>query len=67
MKLGLSLDWVSGITDTKLNTLFFQCRRAHLLYALKEKQTTDPEAILHKRAEFLHKNMQGAILKIEST
>ena len=66
MKLGLHLDWVGGISDAQLNTLFFQCRRAHLLHLLKEQQMSDSQEIAHKRAEFLHKNMQGAVLKIEA-
>lgn len=66
MKLGLHLDWIGGITDSKLNTLFFQCRRAHLLHTLGEPELGEPQEISHKRAEFLHKNMQGVILKIEA-
>jgi len=66
MKLGLNLDWIEGITEDKLNTLYFQCRRAHLLHLLNEQQTVDPQEIARKRAEFLHKNMQGTALKIEA-
>lgn len=66
LKLALHLDWVAGITDAKLNTLFFQCRRAHLLHLLNEPHLTDLQEIAHKRAEFLHKNMQGVSLKIET-
>jgi protein arginine kinase len=66
MKLALHLDWISGITDAMLNTLFFQCRRAHLLHLLNEQQMTDSSEIARKRAEFLHKNMQGVALKIEA-
>jgi protein arginine kinase len=66
MKLGLNLDWIEGISDAKLNTLFFQCRRAHLLHLLNEQQIVDPQEVARKRAEFLHKNMQGTILKIEA-
>jgi protein arginine kinase len=65
MKLGLYLDWIEGITDAKLNTLFFQCRRAHLLHLLNEQQMSDSQEIARKRAEFLHKNMQGVVIKIE--
>jgi protein arginine kinase len=65
LKLGLHLDWVEGINDIKLNSLFFQCRRAHLLHQLKETQLVDPQEIARKRAEFLHKNMQGVSLKFE--
>ena len=67
MKLGFHLDWVGGITDAKLNSLFFQCRRAHLLHTLGGPQVTDPQEIARKRAEFLHKNMQGVVLKTETT
>lgn len=66
IKLGLHLDWVGGITDAKLNTLFFQCRRAHLLHLLNETQLVDPQEVARKRAELLHKNMQGVILKFET-
>lgn len=66
IKLGLHLDWIEGISDAKLNTLFFQCRRAHLLHLLNEEQMSDSQEIARKRAEFLHKNMQGVILKIEA-
>ncbi len=67
MKLGLNLDWISGITDAKLNALFFQCRRAHLLHALLDPNLTDAQEIAHKRAEYLHKNMEGIRLKIEAS
>jgi protein-arginine kinase len=66
MKLGLHLDWISGITDAKLNTLFFQCRRGHLLHTLNQTQLTDPGEVARKRAEYLHQNMQGVTLKIET-
>ncbi len=66
IKLGLHLNWVGGITDTKLNTLFFQCRRGHLLHILKDPQTSDPQEVARKRAEYLHKNMQGVTLKFET-
>lgn len=66
MRLGLYLDWIEGITAARLNTLFFQCRRAHLLHILNEQQITDSQEIARKRAEFLHKNMQGTVLKIEA-
>ncbi|MBS0604934.1 MAG: protein arginine kinase [Verrucomicrobia bacterium] len=65
MKLGLHLDWIGGITDAKLNSLFFQCRRGHLLHTIGELQVSDLQEIAHKRADYLHKNMQGVVLKIE--
>jgi protein arginine kinase len=66
VKLGLQMDWIGGITESKINTLFFKCRRAHLLHTLGEKGVADSKELSHKRAEFLHKNMQGSILKIEA-
>lgn len=67
MKLALQLKWIEGISESQLDTLFFRCRRAHLLYHLQHTQLTDPQEIAHKRAEFLHKNMQGVTLKLESS
>lgn len=62
IKLGLDLGWISGITSQALNTLFFKCRRAHLAHLLNEK-TLDPQDMPHKRAEFIHKALQGIALK----
>jgi len=62
IKLGLDLGWISGITSQALNTLFFKCRRAHLAHLLNEK-TLDPQDMPHKRAEFIHKALQGMTLK----
>jgi protein arginine kinase len=62
IKLGLDLGWISGITSQALNTLFFKCRRAHLAHLLNEK-TLDPQDMPHKRAEFIHKALQGISLK----
>lgn len=66
LKLGLHLDWIEGINDAKLNTLFFQSRRAHLLHSIGETHLTDPQDVARKRAEHLHKNMQGVKLKFET-
>ncbi len=66
MKLAINLDWVAGMTDAQINALFFQCRRAHLLHLLGEQQQSDPQEIARKRAEFLHKHMQGVSLKFET-
>jgi protein arginine kinase len=63
VKLGLQLNWIEGVSESKLNELFFKVRRAHLELAL----STDihaPEEAAHKRAEFLHKQLQGMQLKI---
>ena len=42
IKLGIDLDWIGGITDREINTLFFQCRRAHLSEILGI-HLTDPQ------------------------
>ena len=62
IKLGLDLGWISGITSQAVNILFFKCRRAHLAHLLNEK-TFDPHDMPHKRAEFIHKSLQGLILQ----
>ncbi len=64
LKLGVSFDWVQGISITELNELFFNCRRAHLLSQFEEELTK--EELPHKRAEFIHKNLQNVSLTIDS-
>lgn len=66
MKLAINLDWAAGMTEAQINALFFQSRRAHLLHLLGEQQQSDLLEIARKRAEFLHKHMQGVSLKFES-
>jgi protein arginine kinase len=63
LKFGLDLGWLIGTTHSRLNDIFFKCRRAHLLFNFKETEA-GPEALLHKRAEFIHKELQGIELKI---
>lgn len=62
LKLGVELGWATGISIKQLNSLFFNCRRAHLLYqaGLQLKQ----EELPHKRAEFIHKALQEVKLTI---
>lgn len=62
LKLGVDFGWVTGINVSKLNNLFFNCRRAHLLTNFKEKITQDE--IPHKRAEFIHKYLKDVKLTI---
>lgn len=62
LKLGLDLGWISGISNQVINTLFFKCRRAHLALLLNEK-TLDTHDMPHKRAEFIHKALQGMTLQ----
>lgn len=58
IKLGIDLGWISGISDTKINQIFFQCRHAHLAHFFDQK-TTDPQEMARWRAEFIHKELQG--------
>jgi len=62
LKLGADLNWLEGVTPSELNRLFFDCRRAHLL-AKCEEINKQPE-ISQKRAEFIHKTLEKAKLKI---
>lgn len=62
LKLGIDLGWVSGVTLGELNSLFFFCRRAHLLNQYSEKIAQDE--IPHKRAEFIHKTLKNIKLEI---
>lgn len=62
LKLGLDLGWLTNTTHAKLNELLFNCRRAHLLCECGEKLAHDE--IPHKRAEFIHKALQGVSLHI---
>lgn len=62
IKLGLELDWVSGTTIEELNRLFFGCRRGHLLAGSPKE--LDNDAVLHKRAELIHKTLKNTELKI---
>lgn len=62
IKLGLDLGWITGVQDNKLNELFFRCRRGHLSHLYPE--LTDLKEIAHKRAEYLHSQLQGIQLTI---
>lgn len=61
-KLGINLEWISGITEEELNQVFFNCRRAHLLSQYSEKINQDE--ILHKRAEYIHKVLKNVQLLV---
>lgn len=62
LKLGLDLNWVQGTTQSVLNELLFSCRRAHLLCHLGQK--IEQQELSHKRAEFIHQQLQGTTLLI---
>ncbi len=62
LKLGIDLGLVTGVSDSKINDIFFKCRHAHLSNLFPEK-STDLQALSHRRAEFVHKQLQGVELK----
>lgn len=61
LKLGVDLDLVENVSVTKLNELFFNCRRAHLL--AQDTHAVPAVELGHRRADFLHGALQGAHLK----
>jgi protein arginine kinase len=62
LKLGVDLEWITGIDHAALNELFFNCRRAHLLCQCDNKMSQ--EEIPHKRAEFIHRALKNTTLHI---
>lgn len=62
LKLGIAVDWISGVTSDELNQLFFNCRRAHLIGQFNGK--VNQAEIPHKRSEFIHKVLKNAKLTI---
>ncbi|NGX37277.1 MAG: Protein-arginine kinase [Chlamydiae bacterium] len=63
MKLGLALGYISGVSDAKLNELFFKCRRGHLSRLFPELK--EPKEIAKQRADFLQQEVQGITLSPE--
>ena len=63
IKLGLELNWIKGVSEKTINELLFTCRRAHLTY-ICNTGLLDPQESARKRAEFLHKQLQGIALSI---
>ncbi|BBI18050.1 protein arginine kinase [Neochlamydia sp. S13] len=64
LKLGIEMGWVEGISRQSINQLFFNCRRSHLLAEFHEKTHLPQEEIVHKRAEFIHKALLQAHLRV---
>ncbi len=62
LKLGVDFEWVKGITISKLNNLFFNCRKAHLISNYDKKVPS--EDIAHRRAEFIHSFLKDVKLVI---
>ena len=57
MKLGLAIGLIAGVSDEKLNSLFFKCRKGHLIRLFPE--LTEASEIEEKRADFLQKELEG--------
>ncbi|MFZ0564828.1 MAG: protein arginine kinase [Chlamydiales bacterium] len=51
VKLGIEIGWILKPSDLNINTVFFNCRRAHLLNLLEHK--VDVADLSRKRAEYL--------------
>jgi protein arginine kinase len=62
IKLGIEMGWVTGLSYLKLNQLFFNCRRSHLLSNYGD--IIPQEELPHKRAEFIHEAFKNSELKI---
>lgn len=62
LKLGVDLEWVTGVDHAALNLLFFNCRRAHLLCHFSEKIVQHD--LPHKRAEYIHQALKDVTLHI---
>ncbi len=63
IKLGIDLNWISGITDSKINEIFFKCRRAHLAYLCAE-EISDLQELPHRRATFIHTQLKELVIKM---
>ncbi len=62
IKLGVDLNWITGTTTEEINTLFFNCRRAHLICQFDKE--ISQEELLHKRAEYIHEFLKTIQLTI---
>lgn len=62
IKLGVEMGWITGLNYLKLNQLFFNCRRSHLLSNFGDIIPKDE--LLHKRAEFIHEAFKNSELQI---
>lgn len=59
IKLGIALGWIKGVSDSKINEVFFTCQRAHIGFVFGEA-STDPKLVSSKRAEFIHSELKNA-------
>ncbi len=53
LKLGLECGFITGSDCAKINELFFNCRRAHLLGHFKQQKINQDE-IAHLRSDYIH-------------
>lgn len=61
LKLGIQLGIVQGMDLTALHNLFFTCQRAHLLFEMPIKESSQ-KLLLQHRAEFLKAKLSNLIL-----
>lgn len=59
IKLGIDLGWISGVSDSKINEVFFTCQRAHIGFVYDDA-SIDPKLIASRRAEYIHKELKDA-------
>lgn len=60
VKLGIEIGWIKEMGVREINDLFFNCRRGHLCYHLKEKVPN--EEMASRRASFLRKRVENLII-----
>lgn len=60
IKLGIDLGWITGISDDIINKIYFKSRKSHLLS--NENSDLAQDALLHKRASFIHDELKNARL-----
>jgi len=59
IKLGIDLGWITGLSDSKINEVFFTCQRAHIGFVFGE-ESSDPQIVSGKRAEFIHNELKNS-------
>jgi protein arginine kinase len=62
IRLGLALGYLTAAQESKVDELFFKARRGHLTHLFPGVE--DIKEIAHKRAEYLHKELEGIQLAI---
>ncbi len=62
LKLAVDLEWLTGVEISKLNELFFHCRRGH--FTAQMEKGIPSEQLPHHRSLFLHQALAKAVLKI---